>query len=66
MYSISERTTAKLEDDHHFGAVGAVVQIGSVKTHNVWMAQFSKTKIRGSFLIKLISRKDTIVFQSHV
>ena len=66
MYSISEGTTAKLEDDHHFGAVGAVVQIGSVKTHNVWMAQFSKTKIRGSFLIKLISSKDTIVFQSHV
>ena len=52
-YAISERATAKLEDDHHFSTVGAVVQIGSIETHNVWMAQFSKTKIRGSLLLNL-------------
>ena len=65
-YSISERVTAKLEDDHHCSAIGALVQIGSIKTHNVWMAQFSRTKIRGSFAIKLIGSRYTIVFQLHV
>ena len=61
-YSISERVTAKLEDDHHCSAIGALMQIGSIKTHNVWMAQFSKTKIRGSFAIKLMGSRYTIVF----
>ena len=61
-YSISQRATTKLEDDHHFSAVGAVVQIGSIKTDNVWMAQFSKTKVKASFAIKLLGSRDTIVF----
>ena len=61
-YSISQRATTKVEDDHLFSAVGAVVQIGSIKTDNVWMAQFSKTKIKASFAIKLLGSRDTIVF----